>query len=197
MQRSDRHDTENSTDLRTLTLTLTVSLFIAMLAFFIVLNAYASESERKLSEIRNSITDAFGLIGEGQSRVETNNDGIGTAGDMEVAASASLRSVLPDVGFQSHGKGTGHTMNVVIPSAEMADRWDELRSRLADLMMNLNPGGRYKLQILSLKDAASGPDLASYAATLEQDGVNPKLLSVGFEARGRDVVELRFVQANR
>ncbi|HEY8963950.1 MAG TPA: hypothetical protein VIN59_05745 [Alphaproteobacteria bacterium] len=192
----DRRDNnENRTDLRSMTLTLTVSLFIAMLAFFMILNSYASESDRKIAKIHSSIADAFGLIGEGEARDYSGNDGSGTAGDMEVATSAALRSVLPDAGFKSVNNSSGHMLSVAIPSNEFDENWEEIRMRLADLMTNTNPGGRYKLQILTMNTAQDATHLAAYAATLEEEGIDPKMLAIGYEARGHDVIELRFIKA--
>jgi hypothetical protein len=180
-------------DLRTLTLTLTVSLFIAMLAFFMILNSYASKSEEKVKQARNSITASFGLIGQGLAREDTASKGSGTAGDMEVATSASLRSVLPDVGFQSHNGSQGHVMSVTVKRSDFEERWGELQYRLADLMTTNNIDDKYRLQLIALDGPNRAPDLASLAANLEEAGIDAKMISIGFEERGRDAVELRFV----
>jgi len=194
MHRPGDRSEPNKTDLRTQTLTLTVSLFIAMLAFFMVLNSYASDSKEKQHRVRSSITSAFGLIGDGRAMQANTLDGTGTAGEMETAASTSLRSVLPDLGFQSRAQpGGGSIMSVTVSRSDMDDRWLALRSRLGELLVNDNPGGRYKLQIIALDGPAHADDLASLAASLEEDGVDVKLLSIGYEDRGKEAVELRFI----
>jgi len=190
-----RESPENRADLRTLTLTLTVSLFIAMLAFFIVLNSYASDDRDRISKLKVSITGAFGIVGQGRAAQANSSNGSGSAGNMEVVTSAALRSVLPNVGFKSSNSSvSGHVMQVTMTKRELDENWIEIKSRLTDLLTHLNPGGRYHLQILSYDGTVDPSDLASLAATLEQNGVDARLLAVGIEPHGKTTIELRFVR---
>ena len=181
-------------DMRTLTLTLTVSIFIALLAFFMVLNAFSPESSVKAKRLQASLSNTFGFVGNGRSDSNGTGGGAGTAGDAEEAAAAGLRSVLPDVGFQqSHVGDQGQMMVVDIPRDEFAARWPELRSRLADVMVNHNRGGGHQIQILALDGPAHAGDLVQMAHDLNQDGVDTDLISVGYLDRGLPSVELRFI----
>lgn len=187
---------EYKVDMRTLTLTLTVSLFIAMLAFFIVLNSFSSASSEKTASVRNSLTSAFGFVGAGLSNVSSGDDATGSAGDMEQATATGLRSVLPDLGFQSRGTSAGgRIMAVTVPLNDLEERWPALRARLGDLLVNKNTGGRYKMQLLALNGAAGSAGLIPLANELVEEGVDENLIGVGYEDRGTAAVELRFILA--
>jgi hypothetical protein len=194
-QNPDRRS-EHRTDMRTLVLTLTVSLFIALMAFFIILNSFSTVSAEKILSARFSLSNSFGFVGQGQSLVATNEEGAGAATAMEEAAAAGLRSVFPDLNVQSRTAANGNKiMTVVLKRADFDERWLELRTRIGDLMVNKNPGGRYSLQLLALDNGASAESLVSNAHELVQEGVDADLIAVGFENRGQSGVELRFVQS--
>jgi len=175
-------------------LMVSVSLFMAVLAFFIVLNAFSSESAEKQKSVRDSIAGQFGFIGAGIALSESEQDGAGSAGDMEEAAATGLRSVLPDLGFSSRSTGaSGRIMAVTIPRAELEERWPALRSRLGDLMVNKNTGGRHSMQLLALDGADGVASLVTLANELVEEGIEEDLLGVGYENRGQPAVELRFI----
>lgn len=193
--KSDRRE-EHRTDMRTLTLTLTVSLFIAMMAFFIILNSFSSASSAKLVTARSSLSNAFGFVGTGQSATATSETGSGGAGDMEQAAATGLRSVLPDLGFQSRATaGGGQIMSVSIRAGDLEERWPALRSRLGELLTDKNQGKRFSLEILALNGLPGTAALMPLAQDLKQDGVDTALVAVGYDNRGQESVELRFIQA--
>ena len=183
-------------DMRTLTLTLTVSIFIALLAFFMVLNALSPESTVKQKMLRASLSNTFGFVGNGRSDTDTGL-GSGSAGEAEQAAAAGLRSVLPDVGFQQARTGDfGQMMVVDIPRDKFNERWPDLRARLGDVMMNHNKGGGHSLQILALDGPDHAGDLAQIASDLAEDGVDRDLLAIGYINRGMPSIELRFIGSN-
>lgn len=182
-------------DMRTLTLTLTVSVFMALLAFFIVLNALSPESTVKQKLLRASISNTFGFVGYGQAYDLPDEDGSGTDGDAEEAAAAGLRSILPDVGFQQARVGErGQMMVVTIPRDQFENRWPELRTRLGDVMVNHNRGGRYMLHILALDGPGQAGELVKIAQELADEGLDRDMIGVGYSDRGIPSIELRFVR---
>lgn len=189
-----RDDHVSPVDMRTLTLTLTVSVFIALLAFFIVLNALSPESSIKQKMLQASLSNTFGFVGYGRSDTADGDDA-GTNGDAEEAAAAGLRSVLPDVGFQQARVGSSGQMMVVdIPRDQFAERWPELRARLGSVMTTYNRGGKFMLQIIALDGADGTGDLPAMARELVDDGLDADLIGIGYADRGRPSIELRFVR---
>jgi hypothetical protein len=182
----------HQTDMRTLTLTLTVSLFIVLMTFFIILNSYSSGNAEKAEAATRSLSGSFGVVGTGRAIVYDDTENEKRAGDMEAAA-AGLRSALPDVGFESRGTSDGQMMTVRVPQEEIEARWPTLRSRLGDLLVNKNSGG-YTLQIISLKGSEDADKLVALVRDLVADGVDEKFMTIGFENQGQDTIELRFVQ---
>lgn len=192
--RDKRDQPDSGSDMQKQVLMISVSLFMAVLAFFIVLNAFSNESAEKQRSVQKSLAGSFGFIAAGLAFTDTLDQGAGSAGDMEQAAASGLRSVLPDLGFSSRSTGaSGRIMAVTIPRAELEERWPALRSRLGDLMVNKNTGGRHALQLLALDGASGAANLAPLANELIDEGVDEDLLGVGYEDRGQAAVELRFI----
>lgn len=180
-------------DMEKMTLMISAALFMAVLAFFIVLNAFSSENAEKTLSVQKSITQQFGFVGGGVSETMTGNS-LKAAGEMEQAAASGLRSVLPDLGFQSRGTSAGgRIMAVTVQRGELEERWPALRSRLGDLIVNKNTGGRYKLQLLALDGATGASSLVPLLKELEEEGIDEDLLGIGYEDRGQAAVELRFI----
>ncbi len=194
--KSSRDQGPPQADLRTLTLMLTVSIFIALLAFFIVLNCFSATSMVKASRVTQAIHGAFGL-GIGLSdEVTEDYDRAGT-GDIEESVSTGLRAVLPDVGFEARQTASGGSiMAVDIKIEDMEERWAALRGRFGDVV---NRGqGRHALQILALDGPGRAGMLAGLARELaDVEGVSPQMMSIGYEERGRAVIEFRFVPAGK
>lgn len=189
--KKDRSE-EYRADMRTMTLTLTVSLFIALLAFFIVLNSFSSENSAKRASARSSLENAFGSVGSGFANLDTGLPGIGASGDQmrEEKDAAALRSVLPDMGFESRAGSAGRMMVISVKREELDERWTALVMRLTDLMTDKNKTG-YILQMVALDGEAKS--LVPLAHNLADRGVDADLIHVGYEDRGKDSIELRFI----
>lgn len=173
---------------------LTVSIFIALLAFFIVLNCFSAASPVKSRMVTQAIHGAFGM-GIGLSDEVGGDPGRNGYADMEQSVATGLRAILPDLGFSaSQTASGGAVMAVDISNDDMDTRWPELRGRLGQVVNR--GGGRFRLQILALDGAAHAAKLAALAGEIaDGEGVNPALLSVGYEDAGRPAVEFRFVPA--
>lgn len=189
-----RDNTPPPVDMRSLTLTLTVSIFIALLAFFMVMNALSPDSAVKHQKLRASLGQTFGFVGFGQSVTDTGSTGAGALGDAAVAAAQGLRSVLPDIGFQSSRLGeTGQMMVVRIPRDDFNARWPDLSARLSNVLVNHNRGGAYSLQILALDGPDKAGELVANARQLVEEGVDEDLIGIGYINRGTPSIELRFI----
>ena len=195
--RRKRNNDDNDVDLEKLAFTVSVSLFMTILAFFIVLNSFSANSGIKLRSLHDSIANTFGFVGTGRSDVATGESGTGGVGQSEEKTAGSLRSVLPDLGFETRHTAGGQVMTVRIARADMDERWPDLRARLADVLNSRAGGGKPELQIVALDGAAGAADLARYGADLEADGVDAEKIALGFDARGRTDIELRFVMMER
>lgn len=189
----EKRDLGIKIDLEKMALTVSVSLFMSVLAFFIVLNAFSSDSDVKMQSLRNSITNAFGFVGAGQSFMPTDEQGSEQIGQIEEDTAAGLRSVLPDLGFASRQIPGGTIMTVKIQREDLEERWPALRTRLGDLMVNRARGKSYEVQILALNGPKNAFALASYASDLSDEGVDAEKISVGYENRDDSGIELRFI----
>lgn len=189
--KKDRSD-EYRADMRTMTLTLTVSLFIALLAFFMVLNSFSASNPEKIATARSSLNNAFGFMTDGRANFDTGLPGTGAAGDqaMEEKAAEGLRSVLPDMGFESRAGSSGRMMVISIKREELNERWSPLVMKLSNLLTEKNDS-HFGLQIVALD--GDGESLVPLAHNLADHGVDPDLINVGFEKRGIASIELRFV----
>lgn len=189
---------EHRTDMRTLVLTLTVSLFIAMMAFFIILNSFSTISAERILNARHSLENSFGFVGQGGSLVATDEEGEGAVTETEEVAAAGLRSVFPNLNFQSYTAADGgKIMSVAIAREDFEEHWLELRARLGDLLVNRNPGKRLSVQLLALNDPEQAEDLVALAHELVQEGADSDLVAIGFERKRQDTIEIRLVQAGR
>lgn len=191
--RKKRGVDEMPVDMEKMALTITVSLFMAVLAFFIVLNTFSSVNTNKLKAMRESVEDAFGFVGLGMAGAESEAEGIGRIGVMEADMAAGLRSVLPDLGFQSRKVMGGQVMSVAIDRASMAERWPEIQSRIVSLLLNETYAGRYRMYIVMLDGPANTGEAIQMANDIADAGVSPEKLAIGYENRGLDSVELRFL----
>jgi len=188
-----KEDPVTKTDFRTLVLTTTVSLFIALMAFFITLGSYSSQSPKKLETARNSLNSAFGFVEGGISHVAYEQNMQADISKFEDDASAQLRTVMPDLKFQSRKTAIGKVLTVEVPRADFEERWAGLRTRMGDLMVNRSKGKQYDLQMLALNGRDSAAALVTYAGELSDEGVDGDKLSIGYDDAGRDAIELRFV----
>ncbi|NBX66007.1 MAG: hypothetical protein EBQ96_03320 [Proteobacteria bacterium] len=193
----EKRELGTKVDLERMALTISVSLFMAILAFFIVLNAFSSDSTVKMQSLRNSISSAFGFVGSGQSSLPTDEIGTEQIGQIEEDTAAGLRSVLPDLGFASRQIAGGTIMTVKIKREDLEERWPALRTRLGDLMVNRTRGKSYEIQILALDGPKNASGLASYATDLNDEGVDADKISVGYEYRDDPAIELRFILKGR
>lgn len=178
----------------TANLLLSVALFMGLMCFFIVLNAFSSTNTEKMAMARQSLDLSFGFIGQGAASFENGGDNDGAVDTMEVATSAALRSVLPDLGFSSYEGASGQIMQVDIPMDAWQKRFRALHLRLADLMVHENPNGRFMLNIMALNGEAGTRVVVGAAGRLEREGVNARDLSVSYADMGRDVVRLQFIE---
>lgn len=189
--RDDDSD-EFKPDTAKMSLTITVSLFMSVLAFFIVLNSYSTESASKMMSLRNSLVNAFGFAGMGMAAVSNDENGMGIVGQMEEDFAAGLRSILPDLVFKTRRTSRGSIMSATIPRSVFEDEWDSFRTRLGDLIVNRARGNRCDLQIIYLNGEAGAKTIASYATDLVDEGVDAARIMTGYEKRGLDAVEIKF-----
>jgi len=169
-----------------------------MMAFFIMLNTYSSDNAAKLASVKDSLQASFGFVVTGRSDVMTDEDSAGQIKKIEKDTAAGLRSVLPDLNFQTRKTaGGGVIMSVDIPPDSLADRWPDLRTRIGDLLVNKTKGQRYELQMLTLNGPKGTGGLAGYASDLSDEGVDNDIISIGYEDQGRNEIELRFVLVGR
>ncbi len=174
-------------------LTTTVSLFIALMAFFITLDSYSSHSPKKLETARSSLNSAFGFVEGGISHGAYEKNMQAEISKFEDDASAQLRTVMPELKFQSRRTAIGKILTVEVPRADFDERWAGLRTRIGDLMVNRSKGKQYDLQILALNGRENATALVTYAGELGDEGVDGDKLSIGYDDAGRDAIELRFV----
>lgn len=174
-------------------LMLSVALWVALISFFIILNAFSSYNTHKLAIARHSVDYAFGFVGQGLSIDDVSGREDAMAGDLEVAASGALRSVLPDLGFSSFNTGSGQVMQVDIPLDRWTQRFKALQMRLADLMIYDNPDGRYVLHIMALNGQEGKREALAAAVRLQKDGVRAQDISVGIVDGGQQVMRLQFI----
>lgn len=178
----------------TANLMLSVALFVGLMSFFIVLNAFSSNSQERLAVAMQSIDSAFGFVGQGRSVADYAGQEAAYAGNMEVAAAAALRSVLPDLGFESFDGGAGHIMQVDVPITDWQAKFRSLRLRLADLMTYENPDGRYVLHMMALNGEAGVRIVVGAAARIEAEGVSANNITVGYADRGQEIIRLQFIE---
>lgn len=175
-------------------LMMSVSLFVGLMCFFIVLNAFSTSSTYKTAIARQSLDVSFGFIGQGAAIYEQSGDHDGAVDVMEVSASAALRSVLPDLGFSSFTGATGQVMQVDVPLKDWQERQRALNTRLSDLMVHENPNGRFMLNITALNGKDGIRIVAAAAGRLEREGVRAQDISIGYMDMKRDVVRLQFIE---
>ena len=183
-------------DLEKMALTISVSIFMGILAFFIVLVSYSSDSKEKLDAMKSSISSAFGFVTTGQASQVSDEEGSEQIGQIEEDTAAGLRSVLPDLGVQSRRIPGGQIMTVAIRREDMEDRWPALRTRIGDLIVNRAAGKRVEIQLLGLDGPKSAETLGALATELQDEGLEADTITIGYEKRGRSEIEMRFILRN-
>lgn len=197
-EKSPNNDPGPQVDLQALVLTITVSLFTALLAFLIVLNSFSSDNPERRAGLVQSLNASFGFLPGQLSSDLLELSGSGKADRAEADASTMLRAVLPDFDFKSgQGPDGGRSITASLAPDALADQWSVLSTRIADLMSGPFRGRGYMLHIVALNGRNSRVDLVQYAQDLEAAGVDAGVLSVGYEDRGRRLIELRFVGGRR
>lgn len=179
--------------------TLSLSVFILLLSFFIVLNSLSNRNTDKERLAMDSINLSFATAGDiGASNVLSPDAGKESRqGDAETAAAEGLAAELPNLGFGDlKSEDDGRIMTVRLPFATFNETWPDVRTRITTLLLKHNPGQIYGVDIIALDGYETAMSLAGYAADLSDAGVPAKLIRVGFEARNVAAIELRFQVRN-
>ncbi|MBU6234463.1 MAG: hypothetical protein KGQ41_01345 [Alphaproteobacteria bacterium] len=188
---------ESLVDMEAMTLLVSVSLFMAVLAFFIMLCSYSVTSADKIKTLKNSIQNSFGFVITGDATAVDEEEGAGKIAKVEGDMASSLRAVLPDLDFQTRKTAEGQIMSANVSRAVLEGSWDSVRTQLGELIVNQTGGAIKQVQFIALDGPSRAGELAAYASTLGSEGVDNSKIYIGYENTGQDAVQLRFIIGKR
>lgn len=193
---------------------LNLGLFVVLLSFFIVLNSISSFEEEKTVSVIESLSVAlipqYSMQDKALS-LHLTEEGVGRGdGDTLSQIEGAFRSIIPGVEAQKNRFGTVLRIDLDLDVFEQAMRdtstpKNHLATVLAGLM-SMPDTQRYQMDMLlslpdqvalySLENTADVQGLlkqvGGYAKILQDQGVDPALLSVGFEQGNAGKISLLF-----
>lgn len=172
---------------------LTLSLFIILLAFFIVMNGVSGYETNKVSETLESIDLAFAgrVVGRDAplpsvTQGEDKSTGEGESQELDEALSAMFNVELPNILPEFENDGTGSSVMTLTVDREMfISKFGAIAPKLGDLLTKRNPGERYHVYLLfEVNDpqALNSRDVRSldyYAKAFVRSGVDDDFMSIG------------------
>ncbi len=192
---------------------LSLSLFLIILAIFIMLNAISDYDDRQVTAIVHSLEQVFGPLGE---QSDNATDPVTTLGgarffsDIQDVIGAEVQVAELEV------VEDGDKMLVRLPLAEFTQeleagsrRGSQLFRRLAIAMRRAPAGGIYHMTFLQAPQGSRVPDAdtrrrrlqvrraAEAAALMRRSGLPPESIYVGFGDVRRGWVELVFTVTTR
>ena len=195
---------------------LTLGLFVVLLSFFMVLNSISSFEDEKTRSVIDSLSVAlvpqYAPVDRAKS-VHLSQEGVGRGqGDVLDQIEGVFRSIIPDIYAQKNRFGDLLRVELSVEEFEAVlkqqgrGQEQERFSLMLSALMSLPDQRPYQMDVLYHLDespsrySAEDPDamdshirrISGYMKTLQEAGVSPSFMSVGFVKGGEGTVSLVF-----